>query len=70
MVAFFKGFPGILRKRKNIMKIKVRPDKRTLQGKNIDMLGEAGGQIVVRVAVKFLNIILKMYWWAARWFIK
>ncbi len=68
--AVFKGLPDVLRKRKKVMRIKNLYDKRSLQGKSIDMIGEAGDQIIVRIAVKMLNIILKIYWLGTKWLIK
>lgn len=68
--AFFKGLPQILSKRKKIMKIKNKPDKQTLQGRSIDMIGEAGDQTAVRIAVNLLNMILKVYWFGAKWLVK
>jgi len=65
-----KGLPDILKKRQKIMKIKSRPDKRTLQGKGINMVGEAGDKLYVRIAMKLLNMIMKIYWLGAKWLIK
>lgn len=68
--AVFKGLPDLLKKRKRIMKLKNKQDKRTLQGKSIDMIGEAGNQIMARTAIQLLNMILKVYWLGAKWLIK
>jgi GT2 family glycosyltransferase/acetyltransferase-like isoleucine patch superfamily enzyme len=61
--------PSVLRKRREIMKIKKVNDRQILRGKGIDLMGDAGESKLVRMASKMLNLFFTGYWIVARWLV-
>jgi len=75
--AFFKGslavwgsLPAVMKKRRAVMALKTEKDRKHLTAVSMDMLGDAGGSMVLRAGSGVLNGVFKLYWLIARWLIK
>jgi len=55
-------FSQVLRKRKQVMRLKRVRDRDLLTGKSIDLTGDVPSSGIVRIGLQFLNQLFKLYW--------
>ncbi len=58
--------PLVLRKRKNVQKLRTLKDKQVLSGKPMDMMGAVKPSLPIRAANAGLNAFFSLYWAAAK----
>lgn len=57
-----RSLPDILKKRKAVMQMKTVRDSEILCGRYIDMLGDSGNSLPVRIGSRVANSVLSAYW--------
>ncbi|MCD6116186.1 glycosyltransferase [bacterium] len=63
------SLPLVLRKRREVMKIKRVRDKDVLTGASIDLIGEGSQSKIIKMGTGIMNAVLKIYWVLVKRFI-
>jgi len=65
-----RTLPRILRKRKQVLKLKKVRDRDVLYGDRMDLMGDTGGGVVIKMATAVFNLVFSVYWRFARKWMK
>lgn len=68
-VAVLASLPGLMKRRKAVMRKKIVCDRQVLQGGKIDLMGDVESGLALKMASQLFNLLFFIYWLFARWFI-
>ena len=70
MWGVFKSLPMVIRKRREVMRLKRVRDRQVMSGAGIDLMGDVDAGFFLSFMARSINVFLSIYWMFARWLIK